>query len=44
MVNTKGGCYASVSVGVATTKADATAAQQAVVLGKLKGILSCLPS
>ena len=44
VVNTKGGCYASVSVGVATTKADASAAQQAVVLGKLKGILSCLPS
>ena len=37
------GCYASISVGVATTKADATAANQAVVLGKLKSILSCLP-
>lgn len=38
------GCYASISVGVATTKADASAAQQAVVLKKLKKILSCLPS
>ncbi len=37
------GCYASVSVGNAGTKVDGTAAQQAVVLGKLKGILSCLP-
>lgn len=37
------GCYASISVGVATTKADATAAEQAIVLGKLKKILSCLP-
>lgn len=37
------GCYASISVGVATTKGDASAAQQAVVLGKLKSILSCLP-
>lgn len=36
------GCYASISVGVATTKADASAANQAVVLGKLKSILSCL--
>ena len=38
------GCYASISVGVASTKADASAAQQAVVLAKLKSILSCLPS
>ena len=37
------GCYASISVGVATTKADASAAQQAVVLQKLGNILSCLP-
>ena len=37
------GCYTSISVGVATTKGDASAAQQAVVLGKLKSILSCLP-
>jgi hypothetical protein len=42
VVNTAG-CYASISVGVATTKGDATAAQQAVVLGKLKNFLSCLP-
>lgn len=37
------GCYASISVGVATTKGDASAAQQAVVLSKLGKILSCLP-
>ena len=37
------GCYASISVGVATTKADASATEQAFVLGKLKNILSCLP-
>ena len=37
------GCYASISVGVASTKADANATEQAVVLGKLKSILSCLP-
>ena len=43
VVGTSGGCYASVSVGHADTKLDATAAQQGVVLGKLKGILSCLP-
>ena len=38
------GCYASISVGVATTKLDAGAKQQAVVLKKLRSILSCLPS
>lgn len=38
------GCYASISVGVARTKLDANATQQAVVLGKLQSILSCLPS
>ena len=38
------GCYASISVGVAPTKGDASAAQQAVVLGKLGKILSCLPA
>ncbi len=38
------GCYASISVGVATTKLDASSKQQRVVLNKLKGILSCLPS
>ncbi|MCJ1307581.1 hypothetical protein MMC25_001228 [Agyrium rufum] len=43
VVGTSRGCYASVSVGVASTKGDATASQQAVVLGKLGKILSCLP-
>ena len=43
VVKTSGGCYASVSVGNANTKLDATAAQQGVVLTKLRGILSCLP-
>lgn len=43
VVGTKGGCFASVSVGVAASKGDATAAQQGVVLGKLGGLLSCLP-
>ncbi|KAL8839767.1 MAG: hypothetical protein Q9170_001638 [Blastenia crenularia] len=38
------GCYASISVGRADTKGDASAAQQAVVLGKLGKILSCLPA
>ena len=38
------GCYASISVGVADTKLDAGAKQQAVVLKKLRSILSCLPS
>ena len=37
------GCYASISVGVASSKADADAGTQAVVLGKLSKILSCLP-
>lgn len=37
------GCYASISVGVASNKMDASAAVQAVVLGKLQSILSCLP-
>ena len=36
------GCYASISVGVATSKGDASAANQATVLSKLSGILSCL--
>ncbi|KAI4194658.1 MAG: hypothetical protein LQ350_007648 [Teloschistes chrysophthalmus] len=43
VVGTRGGCWASVSVGDAGTKGDATAAEQAVVLGKLAGVLSCLP-
>ncbi|MCJ1387947.1 hypothetical protein MMC18_000790 [Xylographa bjoerkii] len=38
------GCYASISVGEANAKDDASAAQQAVVLKKLQSILSCLPS
>ncbi|KAK3671766.1 hypothetical protein LTR78_008311 [Recurvomyces mirabilis] len=38
------GCYASISVGIATTKLDASAANQQIVLTKLKSILSCLPS
>ena len=37
------GCYASISVGNAVTKADANATEQAVVLKKLQSILSCLP-
>lgn len=44
VVGTKGGCFASVSVGEAGTKGDTTAANQAVVLGKLGGLLECLPS
>jgi len=38
------GCYASISVGVASTKLDANATEQGVVLNKLSSILSCLPS
>ena len=38
------GCYASISVGHANNKLDATAAEQKKVLSKLKSILSCLPS
>lgn len=38
------GCYASISVGNATTKLTADAAEQKVVLNKLSSILSCLPS
>ena len=37
------GCYASVSVGRTEGKSDASASQQGDVLGKLKGILGCLP-
>ena len=37
------GCYASISVGNAVTKADTNATEQAVVLKKLSKILSCLP-
>ncbi|EME81301.1 uncharacterized protein MYCFIDRAFT_81372 [Pseudocercospora fijiensis CIRAD86] len=42
VVGTKG-CYASISVGD-LSKTDASAEDQAVVLEKLKPILSCLPS
>jgi len=42
VVDGSGGCYASVSVGVADSKLDANASVQAVVLGKLKGVLSCV--
>ena len=37
------GCYASVSLGKANNKRDASADQQAVVLQKLGSILTCLP-
>lgn len=37
------GCYASISVGNATTKLDVSAAQQRYVLNRLTSILSCLP-
>lgn len=37
------GCFASISVGVASSKLDADAETQAVVLAKLRPILSCLP-
>jgi hypothetical protein len=39
----KSGCFVSVSVGKASSKGDASAAEQGVVLGRLKGVLSCLP-
>ena len=42
VVNTAG-CYASISVGEASTKGDAGAGAQTIVLGKLQSILSCLP-
>ena len=38
------GCYASISVGNAALKTDASRANQSVVLRKLERILSCLPS
>lgn len=38
------GCWASISVGVASTKFDASESDQATVLGKLNSILSCLPA
>ncbi|PWY75396.1 acid phosphatase precursor [Aspergillus heteromorphus CBS 117.55] len=36
------GCYASISVGLASDKLDANATMQAVVLDKLSGLLTCL--
>jgi len=38
------GCWASVSVAVASTKLDAGINDQAVVMSKLGGILTCLPN
>ncbi|KAG5660432.1 hypothetical protein KAF25_003038 [Fusarium avenaceum] len=40
----KGGCYASISVGDASDKTTADAAQQKVVLNKLKDILTSRPA
>jgi 5'-nucleotidase len=37
------GCYVSVSVGKASTKGDASAAEQQAVLNRLKSVLTCLP-
>lgn len=37
------GCFVSVSVGKASTKGDASAAEQEAVLNRLRGVLSCLP-
>ena len=37
------GCYVSVSVGKASSKGDATAAEQQTVLNRLRGVLTCLP-
>jgi len=37
----RSGCWASISVGNATTKDDVTAAQQQVVLTRISSILSC---
>lgn len=37
------GCYVSVSVGKASSKGDATAAEQQAVLNRLSGVLTCLP-
>ena len=41
---TGGGCFVSVSVMNATTKADVDADTQAFVLNRLLGLLTCLPS
>ncbi|KAK5075765.1 hypothetical protein LTR70_009985 [Exophiala xenobiotica] len=42
VVGTSSGCHASVSVGEASSKLDANASAQQVVLGKLKSVLRCL--
>ncbi|KAM0720888.1 hypothetical protein Q7P37_003173 [Cladosporium fusiforme] len=39
----KSGCFVSVSVGKSGSKGDASAAEQQVVMDRLRGILSCLP-
>jgi 5'/3'-nucleotidase SurE len=44
VVGTTSGCFVSVSVGDASSKLDADATSQAVVLDKLSGLLTCLPS
>lgn len=41
-VSLESGCYASISVGLASNKSDANATMQEVVLKKLGGILTCL--
>ncbi|RFU79596.1 acid phosphatase [Trichoderma arundinaceum] len=43
-VITHSGCFISVSVGDAKDKTTASSDKQAVVLGKLRDILTCLPS
>jgi 5'/3'-nucleotidase SurE len=42
-VSLASGCYASVSVGIASEKKDADAEMQGVVLKKLGNLLTCLP-
>ncbi|GAB7353703.1 hypothetical protein MBLNU459_g4106t1 [Dothideomycetes sp. NU459] len=42
VINTDG-CYASISVGKASNKRDASEADQATVLAQLQSILTCLP-
>lgn len=43
VVNTKGGCYASVSVFDTGSKLDAGKAKQQAVLSRLESFLTCLP-
>jgi len=38
------GCYSSVSVFNASTKSDVDAATQRIILDRLSGLLTCLPS